>query len=826
MRKKTARELRVGRCNAPFVEACEVAIAADKEMEARLHRTFAIGDKVLCKGSGDRAGTLVKNDAGGVWVELDASGFMTTMKYTTIATGHIRWPPISLMHRARATRKDCHTEDSPLRADIKVFMEEKCITNPGMNDTVNLHLARNHVITAPCLIRVNTWEELHEKFLARYPQWKGSCSMWLFRRLNLWYVRKAKPESCLCRICTNYKGFMAGILDVAQVLIDAKAAEGDAEEQANDVFTEDDAELVAPKPQVSVSVWPPEMDEILTLAKCTSKSAQMAVMCCSDDPLTAKDDCVTGKCEKCGYTRWLGRLLSKLVDGDGQLRKGVPLCWLEEIAWYRYEMVPRELEETDAEEQTTTEEVAKDVPEDTAMEGSSTTSNGWVQSTEPIAGICSLCMRSGKKQWFTYCSNDEVTTYCPTCMNYMRKESPEERKEADAAIDAALLAKLAEPDATLPAELHGKKPAKGKGKKKAAQPRQRRHSDEALAPVKAVVPCSKCGAETHEEKCSFSKRGGIAPPGLDSVPVLKCSHAPGCDFFRFVHGVPPSLRELAEKCDRPATATERAHFGSIRADDYRVTAVRRHDACVALHEKKKKASLPAKKQKKDDDDDDDFGVSAAPLKTRLDRVRVTGTVIDFLQALEQVFQPMCQHRRTIARCKRAALWFKRHAIPGMLFDDIDWAENYVIAVAQMIQSQYWAQVSCSLFVSVLRWLNSAAWNNTNVLSKGQRVVRSDGSIFSVKEQRGDVVEMEGQLNAEIMHSNRSDVWTVLKPKDEVTTSGSCERPATWAEVISQEGAVVTVQFDDETTAQIPRSQLHHRACLFFPHPSSVHKPNK
>jgi hypothetical protein len=48
----------------------------------------------------------------------------------------------------------------------------------------------------------------------------------------------------------------------------------------------------------------------------------------------------------------------------------------------------------------------------------------------------------------------------------------------------------------------------------------------------------------------------------------------------------------------------------------------------------------------------------------------------------------------------------------------DWAEKFVISPARMLQSQYWAQIPSSIFVSVLAWRDSARWPDRHVLAKG------------------------------------------------------------------------------------------------------------
>ena len=61
----------------------------------------------------------------------------------------------------------------------------------------------------------------------------------------------------------------------------------------------------------------------------------------------------------------------------------------------------------------------------------------------------------------------------------------------------------------------------------------------------------------------------------------------------------------------------------------------------------------------------------------------------------------------------------------MLLSNYDWAENGVLELARQIQSEYWALVAYSLFISITAFLDVAAWK------------RRDGEL-----QRGSEVTIE------------------------------------------------------------------------------------
>jgi hypothetical protein len=171
----------------------------------------------------------------------------------------------------------------------------------------------------------------------------------------------------------------------------------------------------------------------------------------------------------------------------------------------------------------------------------------------------------------------------------------------------------------------------------------------------------------------------------------------------------------------------------------------------------------AKGQAPSDDGDADYSPATTDkAPSRLHTERCKGTLIDFLDEVESIFPAMCSHRHTLERCKRSALQFERNATPKALLMDIDWAENYTIEEARMIQSQYWAQEQVSIFVTVLRWLDQACWDS-------------------------DVSE--------------------LKKNDEVTVRGE----GLWGQVVDISEGKVRIKHEDNSEKLYARAELHHRA---------------
>ena len=132
----------------------------------------------------------------------------------------------------------------------------------------------------------------------------------------------------------------------------------------------------------------------------------------------------------------------------------------------------------------------------------------------------------------------------------------------------------------------------------------------------------------------------------------------------------------------------------------------------------------------------------------------------------------------------------------------DWAEKFVISPARMLQSQYWAQISSSIFVSVLAWLDSARWHDRHVLAKGSWVTTVDGKALVVVEQSGEDVTVKSEPKP--IKLKRSELKSMLRECDEVTTT-----EGEYGRVSSQLGTRVKVIFENGVR-ECERSSLHHR----------------
>ena len=175
------------------------------------------------------------------------------------------------------------------------------------------------------------------------------------------------------------------------------------------------------------------------------------------------------------------------------------------------------------------------------------------------------------------------------------------------------------------------------------------------------------------------------------------------------------------------------------------------------------------------------------------------STIELLDMLDHSFVGTCQHRRTVARCKAAALQLLQHAIPGWLIINTDWAEKGWYPQRACCEASIGLRSPPAIHVSVGQYFSSEHWYDRHTLNKGSRVMTADGKEWVV----------DGQCAAEVSvvsphEVNDKSPTTMLKEGDEVTTS-----TGSYGRVCGQVGTVVQVEIGGDVR-QCARDTLHLR----------------
>jgi hypothetical protein len=128
----------------------------------------------------------------------------------------------------------------------------------------------------------------------------------------------------------------------------------------------------------------------------------------------------------------------------------------------------------------------------------------------------------------------------------------------------------------------------------------------------------------------------------------------------------------------------------------------------------------------------------------------SGTLLEFLDEFEASLAKHLVHRSTLSRQKAASLACERDRRPGVLFGDIDYAENFDNKEARQVQSEHWGTSQTTLFIGVWQWGDVGAWNlevgdlkvGAEVTARGEKAgeARAEGSYWArviSKNPRGD-----------------------------------------------------------------------------------------
>ena len=157
---------------------------------------------------------------------------------------------------------------------------------------------------------------------------------------------------------------------------------------------------------------------------------------------------------------------------------------------------------------------------------------------------------------------------------------------------------------------------------------------------------------------------------------------------------------------------------------------------------------------------------------------VSGTIIELLDACEEMFKSWVPHRFHAVQARMAETECDQNLTPTKLRKASDWAENGEIVLKLQMQSEYWSTKYYSLLITITSFLIASAWK-----------------------------DREGALDA------KSEV--TVQPTDAPEDSVHFVAGSRYAVV--QEGTSVVgpdveylVKYADGSTEQVPRHRLRHR----------------
>ena len=218
--------------------------------------------------------------------------------------------------------------DVVTRALIKSHAVKVCPVSPCKRDAMRKHVGPRLWATRQALILPCTKEVLWAKFNEAHPDRLKESKYYEILAEEVWELKRAYRETCLCRTCFNCRLHREGLAVAASIL----------------------KLLTTPKPSNDADSAPPEPseEEAERLAKlkrlqefCASHESgrrrATTELVCADRLDQAKLACLRGECSKCGFgALWKPVRKTLVYDSPaGKLKPGVSRVWLTKIKWDR-----------------------------------------------------------------------------------------------------------------------------------------------------------------------------------------------------------------------------------------------------------------------------------------------------------------------------------------------------------------------------------------------------------------------------------------------------------------------------------------------------------
>lgn len=199
--------------------------------------------------------------------------------------------------------------------------------------------------------------------------------------------------------------------------------------------------------------------------------------------------------------------------------------------------------------------------------------------------------------------------------------------------------------------------------------------------------------------------------GDDGLECLECAQVPcirnlcgKCGFSKLWSG---DLRVLASA---PVTGRGNARSSSVAGPEWTNDKVHWMRYC------KEATPAPASvaaSNASTNIDDEAYSPNAAAGNRNLIQSATSGTLIEWLDEIEDTIARNGEHRNILSCANSAQLSYDRNSRPRAVRRNIDYAENGTIKGARQVQQQYWGTVSYTLLMSVVSWLRTKEWDKVS-----------------------------------------------------------------------------------------------------------------
>lgn len=184
-------------------------------------------------------------------------------------------------------------------------------------------------------------------FMAAHPGLLQKSQYDVIVKEEVWELKHAYRETCLCRTCFNHRCYRESLKVVYKILVlllkssveaDSAPDEGDVVVEMDDAEGDDAASLNSTASTTAANV-DPRFNGLVE--HCRSRSdvasrSSIIELICADSLDDAAANCIRGECDRCGFgVMWSKGYRKEVVDAYGKLRPGVSPLWLQQIRWDR-----------------------------------------------------------------------------------------------------------------------------------------------------------------------------------------------------------------------------------------------------------------------------------------------------------------------------------------------------------------------------------------------------------------------------------------------------------------------------------------------------------
>lgn len=302
---------------------------------------FKVGDKATSRGC-DCTIVEIDEDADTCKLSFSAEGVERECSFSCIykpkgapgkapfpiGSARLRRAPPSLRPGSRTVRSDEKAEKA--RAKVHELFNAEGAHSPSQRDQVRRRVGPGLYEKAQALMVYSTYKALYAiykcTYYASYP-----ISFATFKRLRPWNIRRVKQEGCLCKMCTNFKGYMKQLHSIGKLfesLVDPQSIDAD------DTIDDDNDATEA-------SSWEGKelLSRLLEFCAIDSKSGMVQFCLCKGALDGAgKLDCIHGRCKdpKCGFDQiWSKGLRPFVVDAYGNIKSSAPVEFQSHCSWIR-----------------------------------------------------------------------------------------------------------------------------------------------------------------------------------------------------------------------------------------------------------------------------------------------------------------------------------------------------------------------------------------------------------------------------------------------------------------------------------------------------------